>query len=144
MHCTAGSPQNPSMYGMMNRQTEQEQNPVCLSYALQEGGRTTDRLSNFIAVREDSCYYVDKTRFIEEVEVHSGPAYAGWVPPSGWFPSFPHGASSFRRALSSSPRWCGARDRSGCPPSLWAVPRGQTWRHSPSGLSGSWPSGRTC
>ena len=75
-------------YGMMNRRTEQEQKPVCLSYALQEGGRTTDRLSNFIAVREDSCYYVDKTRFIEEVEVHSEPAYAGWVPPCGWFLSF--------------------------------------------------------
>ena len=75
-------------YGMMNRRTKQEQNQACLSYALQEGGRTTDRLSNFIAVREDSCYYVDKTRFIEEVEVDSEPAYAGWVSPCGWFLSF--------------------------------------------------------
>ena len=66
MHCTAGSPQNPSTYGMMNRRTEQEQKPVCLSYALQEGGRTTDRLSNFIAVREESCYYVDGRDFVEE------------------------------------------------------------------------------
>ena len=55
-------------YGMMNRRTKQEQNQACLSYALQEGGRTTDRLSNFVAVREDNCYYVDKTRFIEKVE----------------------------------------------------------------------------
>ena len=55
-------------YGMMNRRSKQEQNQACLSYALQEGGRATDRLSNFVAVREDNCYYVDKTRFIEKVE----------------------------------------------------------------------------
>ena len=42
----------------------------------------------FIAVREDSCYYVDKTQFIEEVEVDSEPAHAGWVSPCGWFLSF--------------------------------------------------------
>ena len=55
-------------YGMMNRRTKQEQNQACLSYALQEGERTTDRLSNFVAVREGNYYYVDKTRFIEKVE----------------------------------------------------------------------------
>ena len=55
-------------YGMMNRRTKQEQNQACLSYALQEGGRTTDRLSNFVAICEDNYYYGDKTRFIEKIE----------------------------------------------------------------------------
>ena len=33
-----------------------------------EAKRIPYGMMNFVAVREDNCYYVDKTRFIEKVE----------------------------------------------------------------------------
>ena len=34
----------------------------------EEAKRIPYGMMNFVAVREDNCYYVDKTRFIEKVE----------------------------------------------------------------------------
>ena len=34
----------------------------------EEAKRIPYGMMNFVAVREDNCYYVDKTRYIEKVE----------------------------------------------------------------------------
>ena len=36
-------------------------------YVKEEAKRIPYGMMNFVAVREDNCYYVDKTRFIEKV-----------------------------------------------------------------------------